>query len=370
MTIYFLTILIIFYFSFLDIRYTLSLSTKRYMISAVYLLLVIQVGLRWETGTDWNPYLDHFKSIENFDSTSPLVNGFEYGYSIMVWAIKHIYADYSFFLLIHAIIYYLLILRSFQRYTPYLFISLLMFYTLSIGMMGSNRQLIALAICLYSLKYLNDNKPFLFFLLVIIAINFHTTAFVFIIYYFLNRKINPYFIIVVLGCSFIIGKSQLPLNFFSYVGDLIGGHSATKTLIYLDSAKDVLSELNLSMIGLIKRIVFLAFFYYNRKKLSEILPYYNLMLNGYAFGIALYFLFADSLLIIVSRGSLYFNIMEPLLIASQVCLLKRKENKIMVIALLLVFSFFFFFQSIITYPDLFLPYKGIFINSDYLRNLH
>jgi len=94
------------------------------------------------------------------------------------------------------------------------------------------------------------------------------------------------------------------------------------------------------------------------------------MLNGYIVGIAFYFLFADSLLIMVSRASLFFNVMEPLLIASQICLFAKKENKMAIITVLMIFSFFFFFQSITTYSDLFLPYKGIFINSDYSRIMH
>jgi hypothetical protein len=238
------------------------------------------------------------------------------------------------------------------------------------GMMGSNRQLIATAICIYSLRYIIEKKPIKFFLLIFIAINFHATAFLFIVYYFINRDIKPYILILILASSFIIGKTQLPILSFSHMGNLIGGIAANKILIYLEEPSNILSEYKLSIIGLLKRLVFLLIFYFNRKKISEKLPYYTIILNGYIIGIAIYFLFADSLLIMVSRGSLYFNLMESLLITSQIRLFNRRENKVFIISILLIFSFFFFFKSIARYPDLFLPYKGIFINSDYFRIMY
>jgi hypothetical protein len=370
MTIYFITILLLYIFSITEIYYNITLRTKKWMLFFTYIILVLQMGLRWETGTDWIPYYEHFRLITNFHSTSPLLTGFEYGYSIFVWLVKFISSKYSFFLLAHSLIYYLLIFKSFRKYSPNLYISLLMFYTLSMGVMGSNRQLIALAICLYALEYIKDKKTICFFIFVLIAVSIHTTAFFFIIYYFLDRNIKSYTFITIIGLAFIVGKTQLPLSLFSGVGSLIGGHAALKTTAYLNMVQNISLETKLSIIGLLKRIIFVFIFYYNRNKLIEILPYYNLMINGYIVGLILYFLFADSLLIMVNRGSLYFNIMEPLLIASQVYAFQIRSNKLIISLLLFVFAFFFFYQSISAYPDLFIPYKGAFINADYYRILH
>lgn len=370
MTIYFLTILLLFSFALLDAKFTIKLNTNRLMLSITYFLLVTQIGLRWQTGTDWVPYLNHFNSISDFASASPLKNGFEYGYNILVLLIKFIFSDYSFFLVVHAIVYYFLIFISFKRYNPYFYLTLLMFYALTMGMMGSNRQLIAIAICIYAVRFIIEKRPILFFLLIVIAITFHTTAFIFAVYYFLNRDIRPRTFFIVLISSFIIGKSQLPFFIFSFIGDLSGGHIATKIIFYVADAKYSLVEHKLTIIGLFKRLILLSIFYYNRKIISERLPYYNTLLNGYILGIAIYFLFADSLLILVNRGSLYFNIMEPMLIASQVAILKGKENKSIAVIILFVISIFFFFQSIATYSNLFIPYKGIFINTDYYRIMY
>ncbi|MCK9401552.1 MAG: EpsG family protein [Bacteroidales bacterium] len=370
MTLYISTILLLFIFSIIDVNYTLAFNTRRWMSIIVYLLLVIQVGLRWETGTDWSTYLRHFESINNATPNSLLHTEVEYGYNLFVWLATLIFSDYSYFLLIHAIIYYYLIFKSFQRYSPYLYLSLMLFYTLSMGVMGSNRQLIALAICIYALRYVIEKKTIYFFLFIFLAASFHLSSFLFITYYFINFKIKPSMLISFLGISiiiYIIGNTQISTQAFSYLGHFMGDLVSAKTSFYLDNAKDTFSGGKPTIIGLIKRLILFSIFSYNRKTLSEKLPYYNIMFNGYTLGILIYFIFANSLLVMISRGSLFFNIMEPLLISSQILIFKRKENKVAIIFILLVFSFFFFFQSISPYPDLFLPYKGIFINSDFHR---
>lgn len=371
MTFYIITILILFTFAFVELNFTTSKRIKKWMIYIVLFLFVVQVGLRWETGTDWDYYLAHFEAIDNFLSVLfYMPQGYEIGYSISVLLFKKISQNYSFYLIIHALVYYYLIIKSFHRYTPYLFLSLLMFYSLTMGIMGSNRQLIALAICVYSIKFILERKPFLFFLFIIIAISFHNTAAIFIIYYFLNREIKLKSLILLIGGSFIIGNTLLGINLFNYLGEKIGGVIYYKALFYTQEGLASDSELKLTLIGLFKRIVFLSVFYYNRKKISELLPFYNIMLNGYIVGIAIYFLFKDILIVMVSRGSIYFTVMESLLITSQLLLYKSKKNKTVFLLMLLVFSILFFYQSIAAYPDLFLPYKGVFINTDYSRFMY
>jgi len=367
MLIYILTILILFVFTFIDENNKVTQRSGHWMQWVSFLLLVLQVGLRWETGTDWDPYLNHFENTT--DLTSIYLSEFEFGYSLFVWLVNFITHDYSIFLLVHAVIYYFLIFKSFKSYSPYFYMTLILYYTLSMGMMGSNRQLIALAICIYSLRFVIEKKTILFLLFVFIASFFHTTAFLFVVFCFLNKEIKPIILFIILGCTLIIGKTQLPVIIFSLFGEFLGGNFVDKSIHYTGDTKDFL-DAQLSIIGLIKRLTFFCFFYYNRKFLAEKLAYYTVMLNGYMIGIAFYFLFADSLLVMVSRGSLYFNMMEPLLISSQLCLIKGKENKIFVSIILLLFSIIFLYQSIAAYPELFDPYKGLFINSDFQRIMY
>lgn len=376
MTLYVLTILLLLALSFLELNVVMSPSAKKALSLFVYLFLVLQAGLRWETGADWKAYLQHFQSINSlFSSASPTSLSPEYGYNIAVWAIKLVFSNYSAFLVIHAAVYYYLVFNSVRRYTGILFLPLMVFYCVTMGVTGSNRQLIAVAIGLYALRYICEGRTIYFFLLVALACMFHNSAVILLLFPLFNRKINLAVLLLLLACSIWLGASQLPPLMFSTVGNSLGEVEYYKVAAYLGSSKDSLLDSGLSILGLVKRLCLLTLFFYNRRSLGKKLRYYNVMLNAYIAGVVLYFLFANSLLIIVSRGDLYFNALEPLLLASQVHLLPRRSARyVMASALcvlsLCVLSFIFFFQSISPYPDLFLPYKGLIINTDYSRILY
>jgi hypothetical protein len=366
MLIYFFTILVLFSCALIESLCNLSQGSKKILQSTVFIILVFQLGLRWETGTDWIPYFQNFK-LKNVFVTPPDYARFEYGYRLMVWIIKRFSNSYSVFLIIHAIIYYLLIFKSFRTYSPFMFVSLMIFYSSSLGMMGSNRQMIALAICLYSLRYIIEKKTLYFFLFVFIAASFHITAILFGIYYFLNKDIKPFTVFILLTIAFVLGRLQLPLIIFNIAGKLLGGNAQMKIHMYLFHALKELHEYSLAILGFVKRLLFLSVFLYNKDKLKDHLLFYNLMLNGYMIGVLFYFFFGTTLIVMISRGSIFFNVMEPLLISSQIFLFKLKQNKLIIASFLLLLSVYFLFQSISAYPDLFIPYKGIFINSELKR---
>jgi hypothetical protein len=294
----------------------------------------------------------------------------EYGYNTAVWLVKLVFSGYSAFLLIHAAVYYYLIFNSVKRYTGILFLPLMVFYCVTIGYTGSNRQLIAVAIGLYALRYICDGRNIYFFLLVALACMFHYSAVILLLFPLFNRKIRPATLLLLLVCSIAIGASRLPPLIFSTFGNILGGVESHKVESYLADAPDSILDSGLTVVGLVKRLVFLALFFHNRRSMSKKLRYYNVMLNAYITGVVLYFLFANSLPIIVARGSMYFDTLEPLLLASQVHLLTRRSSKLVMASTLCVLSVFFFFKSISFYPEAFLPYKWILINNDYLGIMH
>ncbi len=371
MEMYLFTLAVLFLFSFFEIRCVLTEKQLLCFKLVVFILLVFQVGLRWETGTDWPYYTNNFEDTNNVaDVFLHIIMGFEPGYGFSVLFIKKIYDSYSFFLVVHALVYYYLIFIAFKRLTPYFFISLLLFYVTTLGLWGSNRQLIALAICLNALTYVFEKKSIKFGLSIALAFLFHSTALVFCVYYFMNREIKAKMVVLVLLLAFIIGKTNLPTVIFSFAGNLIGGGAVSKVGAYTESAMKELEEAPLSLLGLIRRLIYLVLFLLNYNFLKTKLKYYALLFNGYLFGLVLYFLFSSTLLIIVNRGSLYFNVMESFLLASQFMIIKSELERCYVLAVLFVVSIFLMFQSITAYPDLFLPYKGVFINADYSRLMH
>ena len=142
---------------------------------------------------------------------------------------------------------------------------------------------------------------------------------------------------------------------------------ASKALIYIENSQDELLNNSLSILGLIKRLLFIGLFIYNYKFLTAQLSYYKLIFNGYFVGLIIYLLFSSSILVLVNRGSLYFTTMEVLLLASQFLVIKHKDFKSLFLIILFLISVLLLFQSIGAYDDLFIPYKGIFINSEFTR---
>jgi hypothetical protein len=241
-------------------------------------------------------------------------------------------------------------------------------YVSLMGMVGANRQLLALGIGMISLVYLCEHKYYHYFALVFLAMLFHTTAVLLIVFVILKKRIELKYILVFIILCITIGKTQLPYQIFSLAGS-IGDIASDKTETYSILAKET-SNVDVSIIGLFRRIGFLFMFLYTRNFIERVNKNYNLLLNGYVVGIGFYFLFYITLPIMISRGSLYFNVLEPILLSLQFYMLKDVARKNIFLLIAIVYSFIMLHQSISTYPDLFDPYKGIFINSDFKRNMH
>jgi hypothetical protein len=368
MSIYVTTIIILLIFSYIEIS-GIGSTKKRAMLFVVFLILVAQIGLRWETGTDWTPYRDHFEQEHTWETV--LLNvlvGFELGYGIFVWIVHSLSENYTTFLLIHAIIFYILIFKSTNQLSIYPMLALLLFYAVMMGFTGSNRQLLALAICLYSLKYVINEKLMPFLLCVFVAMLFHTSALFFAIYYFLNRDLKKQTIFALLAVSIALGFSSFPSSAFESMAGIFGETLRFKADFYLDDSNRGPDDLTAFGLGRRIMVIFIGLFLY--KPIIKRVPTFRIFVNGYLVGLVLYFMFAQSLLVLVSRGSLYFSVMEVFILASAPVVLKGVLSKRIALGALFLYSIIAFYASIGTYPDLFVPYKGIFMNSDYQRVLY
>jgi hypothetical protein len=371
MGIYIITVFLIFIFGLIEIYFKNYFGYNKILKIILYLFLVITIGLRWETGVDWNNYLNNFENTNDFETALiNIIGGYEIGYGILVLVFKIISNNYSLFLLFNAFFFYWGIFRMAKKYSPFFFVSILLYYSTNLGMVGANRQLIAIVICLWGLDFVLKKRFIYFFLIILIGSLFHTSAFLFVVYYFINIDFNKTVLFLFLFIISIIGKTELPYLFFNKFGVYFGELASSKTSIYSESLGDNLKAANLSFFGFLKRLVLLAIFTYNYKILSQRFTYYKLLYNGYFIGIVIYLLFSSSFLILVNRGALYFNIMECCLISSQFVLFKNKSDQIKIFIILLFISVGLLIQSISTYPDLFIPYKSLFFNTNYSRQMY
>lgn len=344
-----------------------KVQNKNYLVGGIIVVLIIQMGLRWETGSDWIPYLEHFKSQ---NTATPFTNpdySFEKGYNFLVSISKWLVADYSFFLFIHAVIFFLLLKKGFKFFTPYPLVALLLFYVSFIGVWGSNRQFIAAGLGLISLTYLYEKKWWLYGLFLFLASLFHTTALLLLAFLVLRKNYSNIVIGSAIVVSILIGFSSLPLKIFSLFGG-VNELTAFKTQVYLENAKE--NTVDISLIGLVKRLGIFVVFFIFRHKITKSSPKFNFIFNGFILGLCFYFIFANSLAIMISRGSFYFNMLEPILLSYLFVLPKDRKLSFLLMLIILAYSFLTFYQSISAYPDLFDPYKGLFYNTGFKRTMH
>ena len=236
MSIYVITIAILLLFSHIEISGADS-ATRYVMLLIAFFIFVAQIGLRWEMGTDWTPYRDHFEQEHTWESVLlNVIIGFELGYGLFVWFIHSISDNYTVFLLAHAIIFYILIFKATNHLSKYPILTLLLFYAVMMGLTGSNRQLLALAICLYSLKYAINKKFVPFLLCISIATLFHTSALLFSFYYLFNRDLKKRTIFSLLTLSIVIGFSSIPSFVFNSIAGFFGETLSQKAEYYIDGS--------------------------------------------------------------------------------------------------------------------------------------
>lgn len=368
MEVYIIFSIILFIFSFLEIFKLTKGKLKNVFLFFSFLGAVLIIGGRWYTGTDWFVYEYLFHESKSIDDVLEIWST-EIGYGILTWLVRSVTDNYSVFLFIHAIIFYGLLITSFKKIVPYPQTAFFYYFLSNLGFVGSNRQLLGVVFLLFGISFLlNENKK-KFIILLISSFSFHATAYLGSVYFFLNRYLSKITIILGILLAFAFGISPIPLKVFGSLGAL-SDHFMTKTEDYLSSAKSDAASYGLTVMGAFKRLLFFFLFFALREKLIPRFKNYNLFFNGYWVGILIYLFFSNSLTVMVSRGSLYFNLMECLLISSIFIILKKPTNKFLFLIIVYILGIVLMYQSIGGYPDLFDPYKGIWYNTDYFRKMH
>jgi hypothetical protein len=358
----YLTILIILtLFGTCDIL-PINKDQKKYLLFIILLLLIFQDGFRWETGSDWVPYYDFFYNKISIVKWST----FEPGYVLLNIAVYYLLPNYTCFLIIHAILIYFFYISSIKKYTNIPIITILIFYCSFIGYLGMNRQHIALAICLFSFQFIITKQFNKFLFWVLIATSFHLTAILFLFIYFLNRPIPKIFFVISILAAIILNP------FIAFLFKQLLSNLPFFIAFKLKHAlEDEATNTNIATIfGITKRVLIFVLLYIKKEKLKEIIPSIEVMLNVYFLSIIIYIMFNNSIQVFVGRGNLYFgSLFEIFLMPCFLFLVKKNSGRYIVYSFIIIIMFLTFFKGISYIYDAFIPYKGIFINQDYYRNL-
>lgn len=328
-----------------------------YTLSILFLLSF----LRWERGTDWSGYYDYFSNIYDLDFS----NNFENGFILLNYCIHSLFNNYTILLFVLAAIQYFYLSKAIGYLSIYPVMSLLCYLSVTKGGIFFVRQYIALAILMYSIKYVIEKKIYKFIFAVIIACMIHRTALLFLPVYFFfyrNIKIRYYIIVLLIIIPVAVYLSRV---FDSISTGIVNSIIENKINNYINKSASgetygiELSKSTILIRGVVKRgFIILLYFLFMRKELATNGTARGLF-NIYFFGTCLYILLTP-LSEQLSRVCLYFDITDiflfPLLIYKQ----NIKWNKLLFFTLVIVFSSIRLHSSIELRKELFIPYKSIF----------
>ena len=127
----------------------------------------------------------------------------------------------------------------------------------------------------------------------------------------------------------------------------------------------------MSLISLMRKLFWFAILFFMDQKIKNKDNFYYLSYNLYFIGILFYILVNGTVWQqFVSRGMLYFSMMEIFIIPYVLALIKPNIGKLCVMLLLPIYCWLNIAKGFSNYgsdTDYFQPYKGLFINTDYVR---
>src|SRR5574344_221881 len=340
---------------------------KMIFVFSCFIFLVFHDGFRWETGTDWIPYNTFFEGLTikyGIDDSE-----FDIGYVLLNYVIRILTDSYTIYLVIYAVSFYLLFFFSIFKLSKLPFVSLLLFYMITVPYLGMNRQFISMALFSVGLVFLTKNKKMYFLLIILLGLFFHKTILLGLLALFVNKKIPNKILLSLLIVVMLMSLAGI-INYLSLGAFVFLGNDIEKKMDFYTLNADNINII-FTILAFIRKFIWIAILLIFDKKIENKPPHYYMFFNLYFIGSCMYILFNGTIFqIFVSRALLYYNLMEIFLIPYVLTLLRPNYGKLIVMFILVVYCYINIEKGFSNYgpnTDYFEPYKGIFINSDYGR---
>jgi|GEM_PF-1231810 len=325
-----------------------------YVLFAVFIFFV--AGFR-AMGNDYDGYEDIFNAIKNlsfFEIFNPskvfvepfftvlniTLSGFPYQTLLAVMAAANISVLFPFF----------------RKYSPYPYITLLFFAGMFMysGIMGSIRQSLALAICLWAMINYQNKK---FWWLLFVATMFHYTAVLVLIVRFLKNEYYTLRTYITIGVLAVFSNLLL-YGIFAKLIVFLPAVITWKLEIYLATEKDTHFGLNVAVA--IRLFTFVLAYIFRDKIVAAFPKYGPLFVNIYFLSLILY-LALGFLPQAAVRGSIYYLYVE-LLVVPMILYVANNKDRVWIFTLYMLFSLWRHYEMVTVYAEAYMPYKTILFN--------
>jgi hypothetical protein len=334
-------------------------------------VLILFIGLRWETGTDWLSYLRIFLTPSSSGEYDSVVFGIDQGYILLNQIVFRLTTDYTYFLIVDSVIALVAVYYFIERSTRLPTMAVYLFYTsyAVTHFMGSNRRMLAIGLtCIGFLHLLQPRRlwqgwprwvmPFAG------AAAFHRTSLMAIPALLVSRRAWPTAWVLggLLTCV-ILGISGAPFAALEALGNALSQFAhitvVDKLLFYTSGGESqsaaTFNVMGQAMLGVAKRSTILVIFIaYMRWRTPD--EYAQRLFNIYVTGCGIYFLLIGSPVFQVT--STYYTIVEIVLLP--IILSQVPQFKVPYLMYLLIVPFFLLISALSPYMELYVPYRSIF----------
>jgi hypothetical protein len=332
-------------------------------------LVVLFIGLRWETGNDWRPYLEFYTQAQNFSTVG---RQFEPGFRFFVWASARAGLSYTSFLTLSAAIYMTAFGIFFTRFR-HPTVPLLFFYCVyALGFMGTQRQTLAMGFTSLAMLKFYDRRLLVGLLLVALATTLHYTAILCVLAVAVPRTRVRFAVLlaVLLGGYLLYRLDVAGMAVERVVNTIAGdGYLLRRLIAYQpggawtqNAGVGPLAEL----LWFIKRVALAVAFWLLCSRGKRSLD--NYLVNLYALSALLFLAFFKAVPLVALRGPLYFAVFEIVLMYLALARIggRFKHESLLLIGGPLAAARLY--AALLLYaPEIYLPYKAVVLNLDYAR---
>lgn len=315
------------YFIFILLLLTLSYFYRKFqediywrsVIQAIsFAMLTIFLGLRGFAMFDWVNYYPEFYDANSIESGENVIGvNREPGWHVFLFVCKAIWNNYHFFVLVHSVIIICLLFRFLKTYTSNPILGLALFFAFNGFGISFNlmRNSMAIFLFLNALPYLFNRQPLKYFMLCLLAVSFHYSAFLYLpLYFFLHKRLNKHvFLAIVLVMT---GLYLSDLKFITEAAEMMLGKD-TPMAKMVDLYSNMSHVVRFSPV-FIERFVTALFIYGYWEKLHENRKETPLFINAFLWFMGSTFLLCEfseistriSILFVFSYWILYVDIIE------------------------------------------------------------
>ena len=302
---------------------------------------------------------------------------FEVGFRLVSYLVKSVGLPFAAFNVLYVAVYIALFFLSFKRENFEIsgWLVLQLFSPFLFGLMGTTRQAMAIAICMFSVKYLLNHNWMKFLLCVAAASTFHISALAFLIALPVSHiRLNNKRIWIVFVALIIASLSNVGSIAFKAAEERVAilrlADLENRLVLEQEATPEQFNNAAGSVANIVQmsgRLALLLLFILCFNSYTEESD--QLYFKFYLVSIIIVVLLSGTVFVLAQRIALYFSIFQIHLLALLTRRIRIPALRQLACCALLLLSLSRLWTAVyLIRPRIFVPYKGVFINQDVRRD--